>query len=990
MFRFNAGFRAFAARGDRELGVTEIAMGFFQAHGPAVLLRSALLFVLAGPSLSAHINPRYAKNITLYHVNERNYSTKPIDMNTADINGDMYFDLRSRGLPLECGPWINESFWSRLDCSNPEVADVSKLAITKLVLEVDTRFGDYADCNVDPDTGVYSCACENVPDNCTALTPHGKRKCEHANGCDWDDADQRCEPYGCPNITSQIECVHGYHKCAWNHTTSTCHAPPGPAPVCNRSLVGSLNLSTVNWGQHPRPGQKLSTIDFWHGNALTKTYGTWYSTWAEGQCRPDDPSQAFCGWRLVQTTDKIAKTCSDAAINGVIMAGDASAPWGARCFVNCSAADRRNTSSECYIRCFYANVLGPHGSSRLMNHTSENFGIPLAELQAAWERPFLPLDQGGCPRLGSSHHLPFSRGSEACTGFGCAELTLTDGTLRGNAWKDGNEYLAVRYAKAKRFAPPVITPLTSGVHDATNILGDGHDACLQGPYTNNTLSYGVEDCLILNLYTPGVRSAKATGRPILIWIFGGDNTASEIIPYNATKLAGLHNAIVAVVSYRLGALGFAAFEEDAASGQATGNHGMQDILTAVRWLQREALSMGADPNRIVAFGESSGATDAQLLTMIPEARGLIHGSIGESGGLYAQSLSEAIENTRSVAHAVGCSGHKGLKECMSRKSGAELVNASTYLRWGPTVDGTFLPEQPSAALAAGRLNPGVSVLWGANTNDSAHPYQLRMYVSEQEYVHELNRTLHGEGSPSAYRKVGSLHHQRVREQQHRGAHVLQQEGDDLLRRALALYPPRSAVAGASKNSSNNAALVGWFQSDQFLCSTRRDVLAASRAVSGGGLSFMYRFDWFFQSSSTCIADSNWHTPASGSNHCDEMTFVFGQPIFDNQDPPGYSYTNCSDPASVYYDPDRCTGCHFHEKEAAFALAIGEFWTSFAARGEPSAARGTWPAFTASAPRNIVLHPNDFGIETNLGRAEACVLWDEAARRLGATPHTQVL
>ena len=46
------------------------------------------------------------------------------------------------------------------------------------------------------------------------------------------------------------------------------------------------------------------------------------------------------------------------------------------------------------------------------------------------------------------------------------------------------------------------------------------------------------------------------------------------------------------------------------------------------------------------------------------------------------------------------------------------------------------------------------------------------------------------------------------------------------------------------------------------------------------------------------ADSNYHDPKSGSNHCDEMTFVFGQPIFDNQDPPGYSYTNCSDPRSV--------------------------------------------------------------------------------------------
>ena len=88
------------------------------------------------------------------------------------------------------------------------------------------------------------------------------------------------------------------------------------------------------------------------------------------QCRPDDASQSFCSWRLVNVTAKISKACSDAAIDAVIESGDRHAKWGARCFNGCSAADQRNTTSECYIRCFYANVLGPKGSSQLLNHTS--------------------------------------------------------------------------------------------------------------------------------------------------------------------------------------------------------------------------------------------------------------------------------------------------------------------------------------------------------------------------------------------------------------------------------------------------------------------------------------------------------------------------------------------------------------------------------------------------------------------------------------------
>jgi hypothetical protein len=58
----------------------------------------------------------------------------------------------------------------------------------------------------------------------------------------------------------------------------------------------------------------------------------------------------------------------------------------------------------------------------------------------------------------------------------------------------------------------------------------------------------------------------------------------------------------------------------------------------------------------------------------------------------------------------------------------------------------FLLDQPQKLLAAGDLNPNVSVLWGTNTNDSIEsPYQLLVYVNESEYIKQLNQTVHGEG-----------------------------------------------------------------------------------------------------------------------------------------------------------------------------------------------------------------------------------------------------
>jgi carboxylesterase type B len=281
-------------------------------------------------------------------------------------------------------------------------------------------------------------------------------------------------------------------------------------------------------------------------------------------------------------------------------------------------------------------------------------------------------------------------------------------------------------------------------------------------------------------------------------------------------------------------------------------------------------------------------------------------------------------------------------------------------------------------------------MWGANTNDSASALALEEHVGYKKYVKALNTTLNGGRAPEMEYDLSdeldsqpSRRRRRQRQFAHHRARVLGTStaaeseefssngglAPDLLERALKLYP--------AKHHENNAASIGWFASEQFLCSTRRLVLAASKAVSGGGQAFMYRFDWFFQSNKNCTADSNWHTPASGSNHCDEMSFVFGQPIYDEGDAPGLGYTNCSDPASAYFDP-HCFTCHFDAREARFSLAVGKFWTQFAATGAPGAA---WPAFTPTARKNIVLRPSSAGIfeaEEDVGRPEACALWDEVA------------
>jgi hypothetical protein len=65
---------------------------------PMIVATTLMCALVAG-----QIPPQYAVNITVFHVNPEEYGVAPINMNTADALGDMYFDLRTKGLPIEVG-----------------------------------------------------------------------------------------------------------------------------------------------------------------------------------------------------------------------------------------------------------------------------------------------------------------------------------------------------------------------------------------------------------------------------------------------------------------------------------------------------------------------------------------------------------------------------------------------------------------------------------------------------------------------------------------------------------------------------------------------------------------------------------------------------------------------------------------------------------------------------------------------------------------------
>lgn len=80
--------------------------------------------------------------------------------------------------------------------------------------------------------------------------------------------------------------------------------------------------------------------------------------------------------------------------------------------------------------------------------------------------------------------------------------------------------------------------------------------------------------------------------PVKVWIYGGSETAGGISNalYDGCNLAK-DDAILVLVNYRIGPLGFLALE----SAGIQGNQAIQDLLLGLDWIQSNIVAFGGDP-----------------------------------------------------------------------------------------------------------------------------------------------------------------------------------------------------------------------------------------------------------------------------------------------------------------------------------------------------------------------------------------------------------
>ena len=226
-----------------------------------------------------------------------------------------------------------------------------------------------------------------------------------------------------------------------------------------------------------------------------------------------------------------------------------------------------------------------------------------------------------------------------------------------------------------------------------------------------------EDCLYLNVWT----SANSPGdkRPVMVWIYGGGFTGGSggLAWYDGENLAA-KGPVIVTFNYRLGSLGFFAHPELAKESghNASGNYGMMDAIAALQWVKRNVSAFGGDPNNVTIAGESAGAIMVGALLGSPQAKGLYHRAIAESGGWMGLTMGRMASGQTAQANGVKTMEALGVKTIAELR--AKPMNELTGLSAGGLiVDGYLIPEDVSTTFMNGKQH-SVDVLTGSNKDEA--------------------------------------------------------------------------------------------------------------------------------------------------------------------------------------------------------------------------------------------------------------------------------
>jgi para-nitrobenzyl esterase len=288
-------------------------------------------------------------------------------------------------------------------------------------------------------------------------------------------------------------------------------------------------------------------------------------------------------------------------------------------------------------------------------------------------------------------------------------VETTSGSVRGIANGVIKQFKGVPYgastAGANRYRPPARPEPWRGIRDCY-----GYGQVSPQVPMDLTFEYAMlinwdshvgpgglgEDCLNLNIWTPGIEDGGR--RPVLVAIHGGGwTTGSGNAPmYDGARLAMYGDVVVVSVNHRLGSLGYLALAELSDEPDLThaGVCGLMDLVAALEWVRDNIERFGGDPGRVTIFGQSGGGSKVLTLMGAPSARGLFHRAVAQSPPAVGAWLpDEGARQAEKLLAALGLDGKRAGD--ILRTPWEEILAAQATLGdFRPVVDGSVLPRAP--------------------------------------------------------------------------------------------------------------------------------------------------------------------------------------------------------------------------------------------------------------------------------------------------------
>jgi para-nitrobenzyl esterase len=207
-----------------------------------------------------------------------------------------------------------------------------------------------------------------------------------------------------------------------------------------------------------------------------------------------------------------------------------------------------------------------------------------------------------------------------------------------------------------------------------------------------------EDCLNLNLWTPGL--ADGAARPVMVSFHGGGFAigSSNASVYDGAQLASRHDVVVVGVNHRLASFGFLDLAGVGAPDDfpSAGVAGLLDLVAALEWVRDNIAAFGGDPDRVMIFGQSGGGWKTSALLAAPAAKGLFHRAAVQSGSwLRAQTREEASAVAVRFVAELGLT--KDTIAAIRDLPWEALLAAQAKLgaqAFAPVLDGHVLPRHP--------------------------------------------------------------------------------------------------------------------------------------------------------------------------------------------------------------------------------------------------------------------------------------------------------